>query len=166
MLPTLRSLDNKEVLSIFKNFASECDYSPMKLAEKLNLSTRQLQRYFNKITSQTPYEWLHDLRMERAYRALLMAETVKEVAYDMGYKQVSHFSRDFKNHYGHTPSEAINGSLFTLPKCKITEDEEEQHTYLVQGGITLTEPLKCKLNALGFRVEKQQSNHESVSKAT
>jgi AraC-like DNA-binding protein len=42
--------------------------------------------------------------MCEAYSRLMAGHRVKEVAIDLGYKQVSHFSRDFKSAYGVPPS--------------------------------------------------------------
>jgi AraC-like DNA-binding protein len=42
--------------------------------------------------------------MQDAYVRLKNAESVKEVALDLGYTQLSNFSRDFKQFYGFSPS--------------------------------------------------------------
>jgi AraC-like DNA-binding protein len=47
---------------------------------------------------------MRELRLGKAYESLTQGKSVKEAAYDHGYKQVSHFSREFKNHYGVSPS--------------------------------------------------------------
>ena len=52
----------------------------------------------------TVSQWLKDLRLNQAYQNLLKGKSVKEVAFDHGYKQMSHFSREFKSHFGISPS--------------------------------------------------------------
>ena len=47
---------------------------------------------------------MRELRLGKAYETLTQGKSVKEAAYDHGYKQVSHFSREFKNHFGVSPS--------------------------------------------------------------
>jgi AraC-like DNA-binding protein len=58
----------------------------------------------------TVSQWLRELRLTRAYQNLLLGKSVKEVAFDQGYKQVSHFSREFKNHFGISPSFLLAGN--------------------------------------------------------
>ena len=47
---------------------------------------------------------MRDLRLGKAYESLKQGKSVKEASFDHGYKQVSHFSREFKNHFGISPS--------------------------------------------------------------
>jgi len=74
------------------------------LAVLCQISLRTLERHFQKNYGVTVSHWLRDLRLGRAYEGLLAGKSVKEVTYEQGYKQVSHFSREFKNHFGVTPS--------------------------------------------------------------
>jgi AraC-like DNA-binding protein len=58
----------------------------------------------------TVSQWLRQHRLSKAYQALLKGKQVKEVAYDHGYKQMSHFSREFKIFFGVPPSYLLAGS--------------------------------------------------------
>jgi AraC-like DNA-binding protein len=49
-------------------------------------------------------EWLDELRLSAAAPLLRKRRSVKWVAYNLGFKQVSHFSREFKRHYGLSPT--------------------------------------------------------------
>jgi AraC-like DNA-binding protein len=42
--------------------------------------------------------------MAEAYRQLSAGDTVKSAAYELGFKQASHFSREFKAFHGVPPS--------------------------------------------------------------
>jgi len=74
------------------------------LARACHVSVRTLQRHFQKHYDLTVSEWLHELRLEQARHQLATAESVKAVAYTLGYKRPSHFTRDFKEYYGMPPS--------------------------------------------------------------
>lgn len=48
--------------------------------------------------------------MADAYERLQTGKSVKEVAFELGYKQHSHFSRDFKARYGVSPCFLLPGA--------------------------------------------------------
>ena len=52
-----------------------------------------------------PQEWLDELRMWEAFRMLCGGAAVKEVAFSLSFKQVSHFSRAFTQYHGFCPSQ-------------------------------------------------------------
>ncbi|MFZ0616345.1 MAG: helix-turn-helix domain-containing protein [Chthoniobacterales bacterium] len=79
-------------------------YSSSALAQVCGVSLRHLQRHIRSAHGQNLGQWLNGLRLEHARRKLTSGCTVKETAYSLGFKQVSHFSRLFKKRYGITPS--------------------------------------------------------------
>ena len=88
----------------WETLAAEAGFRPSELADLCQISLRTLERHFQKHYSCTVSKWLRELRLKHAYAGLLEGKAVKEVAYDTGYKQMSHFSRDFKSYYGIPPS--------------------------------------------------------------
>jgi transcriptional regulator GlxA family with amidase domain len=84
--------------------AQKAGYRARHLAELVQTSLRTLERHFQKHYGVTVSKWLRELRLKHAYNLLQTEKSVKEVAFDHGYKQVSHFSREFKNHFGVSPS--------------------------------------------------------------
>ena len=83
--------------------AMEAQFKPGRLARQCGVSLRTLQRHFNKTYGITATEWLRSVRMKEAYARLTGGHRIKEVAIDLGYRQISHFSRDFKARYGVPP---------------------------------------------------------------
>ncbi|WP_432666471.1 AraC family transcriptional regulator [Wukongibacter baidiensis] len=72
------------------------------LAHSLNMSSCNFTKHFKQATGITPKDYLKRIRMKKA-RTLLLTENVTEVAYDLGYDNISYFIRLFKNEYGMTP---------------------------------------------------------------
>jgi AraC-like DNA-binding protein len=78
------------------------------LAQRCGVSSRQLQRFFILKTGRTPQKWLNELRQTLALGSLSELKSVKQVSHELGYKQPSHFSREFKRAHGVAPSFAQN----------------------------------------------------------
>ncbi|HTG44453.1 MAG TPA: helix-turn-helix domain-containing protein [Verrucomicrobiae bacterium] len=93
--------------------ANVAGYRPRELARAANVSLRTLQRHFADRYDTTVRDWLRSVRLKEAYQRISAGDSVKEVAYDLGYKQISHFSRDFKNEFGVPPS-LLNGGTSRL----------------------------------------------------
>jgi AraC-like DNA-binding protein len=87
-----------------ENLAVAAHWRSKELAKLLNLSTRQLQRDFKQLVSCSPQEWLDKRRIKVAQQMLLAGKPVKTVAFELGFKQVSHFCRKFKAKSNMTPS--------------------------------------------------------------
>ncbi len=74
-------------------------------AESVNLSVWRLCHIFKSDVGMPPIRYLRLLRMERA-KDLLESSflSVKEIAYQVGLNDESHFVRDFKSTYGYSPA--------------------------------------------------------------
>jgi AraC-like DNA-binding protein len=84
--------------------ADESAYRAKLLSKKLNVSRRQLQRYTQTIFGRSPQAWLSEQRLIIAGKMIKEHRSVKIVAFHLGFKQVSHFSREFKLYYGLAPT--------------------------------------------------------------
>ena len=65
---------------------------------------RTLQRHFRKHYDLTLANWLRECRLNYAREQLVTANSIKALAYDLGYRHPSHFTREFKEHFGVPPS--------------------------------------------------------------
>ena len=74
-------------------------------AHSVNLSVWRLCHIFKSDVGMPPIRYLRLLRMERA-KDLLESSflSVKEIAYQVGLNDESHFVRDFKSTYGFSPA--------------------------------------------------------------
>jgi AraC-like DNA-binding protein len=89
----------------WEELAEAAHYNARKLAELCGVSVRHLQRHFRRTYQRSPQSWLNERRLVAAEKLLLKGEQVKKVALDLGFKQTSHFCRQFKSHNKMTPSE-------------------------------------------------------------
>jgi AraC-like DNA-binding protein len=97
----------------WEQLAGTAHYDSNELARLCGISTRQLQRHFRRRFHCSPQSWLNQRRLLAAEELLLAGESVKKVALDLGFKQPSHFCRQFKSRKNMTPSEfafSQNGS--------------------------------------------------------
>jgi AraC-like DNA-binding protein len=97
----------------WEKLAKEAQYKPSSLARACGVSLRTLQRHFSDKYSLTISSWLTSVRLREAYERIMAGARVKEVAFDLGYKQLSHFSREFKRFHGIAPS-YLNGRPASL----------------------------------------------------
>jgi len=75
------------------------------VAELLGLSRAHLYRRMTALKAPSPAELIRSMRLRKASELLKAHEgTVSEVAYAVGYRSVSHFSRAFRAAFGHPPS--------------------------------------------------------------
>jgi AraC-like DNA-binding protein len=88
----------------WETLAVQAKFCPHALATLCNVSLRTLQRRFDRTYGMPVGHWMRQLRLARAYNRIACGETVKSVAYDLHFKQLSHFSRVFKEAYGVAPT--------------------------------------------------------------
>jgi len=90
----------------FKKLISKNNFleSPSFFAKKLNISTTHLNDCVSLTTGKSVTYWLQNAMLLEAQRLLYYTEyEVKEIAYDLGFKDHSYFSRLFKKISKETP---------------------------------------------------------------
>ena len=74
------------------------------LAQRVRLSTRQLERLFGKYLGRSPARYYLELRLNRARLLLLQTNmSVIDVALACGFVSASHFSKCYRDFFGKTP---------------------------------------------------------------
>jgi signal transduction histidine kinase/DNA-binding response OmpR family regulator/streptogramin lyase len=95
------------VLTAITEAIDDPDFTVDRLADAVALSRRQLTRRLREATDESPAALIRRVRLERA--ATHLEDTKKariaDVAYAVGFRTVSHFSRAFKKHFGCPPSQ-------------------------------------------------------------
>lgn len=74
------------------------------LSYNLNMSEANFCQYFKRITTLTPNEYLRNVKLRKA-KGLLLQTSVTEVAFSLGYENISYFISLFKKKYGITPKQ-------------------------------------------------------------
>jgi AraC-like DNA-binding protein len=77
------------------------------IAERIGMSTSAFHTHFKTVTGTTPLQFQKDLRLITAMELLEdQGLSVAAAAYEVGYESPTHFSRDYKRKFGHSPSVA------------------------------------------------------------
>lgn len=74
------------------------------LAGLLRLSPSHFTRLFRRTTGVPPYRYLQRRRIERAIALLRGADSLAEIAQQLGFANQSHFTQVFRQHMGSTPA--------------------------------------------------------------
>ncbi|WP_452230312.1 helix-turn-helix domain-containing protein [Lacinutrix sp. MEBiC02404] len=88
---------------LFKEFSVLVEQNYKKLhavtdyANRLAISPKSLTKHFNKMGSQTPSDFIKNRIILEAKRQLIYSnESVKQIAYDLGFNDAAYFTRFFK----------------------------------------------------------------------
>lgn len=100
-----RKIDLKDFME--KHFRSDMSMSEFAKASGRSLST--FKRDFKRMSDLSPERWLTDRRLHAAYELLKRGRRVTDSCFDVGFKNVSHFSAIFKKKFGITPGEVRKG---------------------------------------------------------
>ena len=96
----------RRVYETIGQHAHEQEFSVDQMARELGMSRMDLYRRTTAVVNKSPAELLMEYRLERAASLLAaQAGNVSEIAYGLGFKNVSHFTRRFRERFAHTPSE-------------------------------------------------------------
>ena len=96
----------EQIVNYFEDHYSE-KISLESIAENMYLSTFYISKIFKSETGDTPIRHLINIRLEKAREILEQTpgRSIKEVAAEVGYDDAYHFSKQFKKHYGISPSQ-------------------------------------------------------------
>lgn len=104
------SQKDREWLETFEAYIhehlSDTDLNVSSLAIEFAMSESTLLRQLKRLIGLSPVQYLQELRLDQArqYLESHQFETVKKVAYKVGYGDVRSFTRSFKKRYGKLPS--------------------------------------------------------------
>jgi signal transduction histidine kinase/AraC-like DNA-binding protein len=86
------------------------DFGIAQLCKELGVSHSQLYRKFKSLSNRTIAEYFKVLRLERAKTLLQSSQlNISQIAFAVGFKNLSHFSREFTRSYDKSPSEYRKG---------------------------------------------------------
>ena len=104
----LTSVDQKfleRVLELLEANFSNPDFGVPQMQEALAMSKTQLHRKLKSLTNEPPGELLRNFRLKRAAQLLSQkVDSVTQVAYQVGFNNLSYFAKCFRELYGTAPS--------------------------------------------------------------
>ena len=102
----------------WQQLAHDVKYSVKALAKACGVSVRALEMFFVAVMHESPRRWLNRLRMKKAVELLCGGSNVSEAADCLGYRDRSHFSREFKRSYGVAPKRFQLATSRGGPACR------------------------------------------------
>jgi AraC-like DNA-binding protein len=96
----------QRLLAVFEDHMEEPEFSIEQLSREIGMSRIHLNRKIHALTNLSTRDFIRILRLQRAAKLLSSASgTVSEIAYKVGFNNLSYFSRAFRKHFGKLPSE-------------------------------------------------------------
>ena len=114
---SINSTDSKRINKVI-NYLMENYYKENKLekvADIVNLNKSSFCRYFKSRTHKTYSQFLNEIRIQHACKLLVYKKlSISEICYEVGYNNISHFNRQFKQITRLTASEYAKKYLGTV----------------------------------------------------
>lgn len=97
-----------KAIEVVENNISDSDLDIETFSVKVGVSRMQLYRKLHALTDMTVKEFIRHIRLKRAAQMLVQNKmNVSEVAYEVGFKDLSHFRKCFRREYGMSASEFV-----------------------------------------------------------
>jgi AraC-like DNA-binding protein len=105
---TVTSVDEKfleQALAIVEGHLDDEQFSVERFAEEIGMSRKNLLRKIRALTDQSVNEFIRNFRLNRAAQLIVSrSASVSEVAYQVGFNNLSYFTRCFKELFGVLPT--------------------------------------------------------------
>ncbi|OGU70527.1 MAG: hypothetical protein A2V93_02815 [Ignavibacteria bacterium RBG_16_34_14] len=96
----------EKAIEIVEKEMKEPDFSVEQFSKEVGMSTSQLYRKIHALTNQTPVEFIRTFRLKRAASLLNQKfGNVAEIAFEVGFNNLSYFAKCFRELFGKSPSE-------------------------------------------------------------
>ena len=109
-----RSVEDRflqQVIGSIKDRLADDQLSVDQLSREVGYSRSQLTRKVKALTGKTPNKLISEMRLHEARRLLRKrAGSVSEIAYSVGFSNLSYFAKSFRNEFGTLPSEVLEES--------------------------------------------------------
>ncbi|WP_190810713.1 response regulator [Flagellimonas sp. S3867] len=96
----------EKIVRILEQRLDDSSFGVEDLAKETGMSRTQLFRKMRALLNQSPQDFIRDFRLKRAAQLLEnKAGNISEIAYQVGFNNLSYFTKRFKELFGKTPSE-------------------------------------------------------------
>jgi len=105
----INSVDEKflqKLQTILDTQLANADFTAEEFATQIGISRMQLHRKLKSLLGVSATEFIRNERLKNAAELLKKGNgNISEIAYSVGFNEISYFSRCFKDHFGCTPTE-------------------------------------------------------------
>ncbi|MFV0266675.1 MAG: two-component regulator propeller domain-containing protein [Draconibacterium sp.] len=102
----------QKVIDVIEENISDSELDIENFAVKVGVSRMQLYRKLHALTNMTVKEFIRNIRLKRATQLLEQKQlTISEIAYEVGFKDLSHFRKCFKREYGMSATEYLSRKI-------------------------------------------------------
>jgi DNA-binding response OmpR family regulator len=96
----------EKIMRIINENIADQDLNVEMLADKVGMSRVHMHRKLKELTNMSARDFIRSIRLKQAADLLSQQKlTVSEVAYALGFSNLSHFSNSFRDFYGVSPKE-------------------------------------------------------------
>lgn len=96
----------EKIIQIINKNIDNTDLNVEMLADGVGMSRVHMHRKLKELTNQSARDYIKSIRMKQASELLTKQKlTISEVAYALGFSNLSHFSNTFREFYGMSPKE-------------------------------------------------------------
>jgi signal transduction histidine kinase/DNA-binding response OmpR family regulator len=96
----------KKLLNITEEKLTDTEFDTEQLVKEFSLGRRQVFRKIQALTGYTPGQFIRTIRLKRAFQLIKNKNgTVTEIAYEVGFSNLSYFTKCFREQFGKLPSE-------------------------------------------------------------
>jgi DNA-binding response OmpR family regulator len=98
----------QRVMQIVEQKMGETEFTAEAFSREVGMSRMQLHRKLTALTGQSTTDFLRTLRLKRAVQ-LMEAHmgNISEIAYEVGFNNLSYFAKCFREQYGMSPNEYV-----------------------------------------------------------
>jgi AraC-like DNA-binding protein len=98
----------ERIVKVVNDHLSDSEFNVETLTHEVGISRAQLHRKMKEMTGLPISEFIRNMRLEQAVRLLKEQKiNVTQVAYSVGFSNVSHFSTVFRRQFGVPPTEFV-----------------------------------------------------------
>lgn len=96
----------EKVINIINENIDNTELNVEMLADGVGMSRVHMHRKLKELTNQSARDYIKNIRLKQAAELLVKQKiSISEVAYALGFSNLSHFSNTFKEFYGMSPKE-------------------------------------------------------------
>ena len=102
----------QKAIEVVEKYISDSDLDIERFATEIGVSRMQLYRKLDALTEMTVKEFVRNIRLKRAAQLLVQKKlNISEVAYAVGFKDLSHFRKCFKQEFGMSATEYVDKNI-------------------------------------------------------